>query len=581
MIRQNIHHFFPDLSRESESVRRYAARMLGIESEEQIVPFLLDALESADPQVRREAVRALGEIKDPAALDGLSAALGDDDEETREGAARCLGLLNTLGGVPVLAGALSGSSSVVRAAAAGALSWMAGFMSWQDTGVDAREAMLRALLSAVPALVAVLHDDNEDVSVKAARALGSFDSGAESHLLDALDQSSDRVRCQLVLALGRLKAPESVPMLLELMEDVDYGVRYDACSALKGMKVSQAVPAFIGGLRDSDSGVRSISAEALGDMGDRQAVPALIAALDEWDRNVRLEVIDALGRLGDREAVPALLSVVRDPRGVRPRPVGYALARLGGDQAWEGIVAAVEGGYIPLSPGIARMLGESGYVRAMPRLRGLLDADDGYQCWCDALALKGLGDTVTGPEMLEELGSDVPWRRARAAWSLGALGGPESVEPLIEALGDDRDCMREAAAFALGEMDDSRAAGPLTAAASDESEGVRRRGAVFAGEAEHGAGTCGAPLALLCRRTRSESIPARRDPVPVVAASRFSMAPGPAWSVMCRTLSTLRHNSAACRRNLTVSLPAAQFSTAVCQSVNPPTWDTLTPPFIG
>lgn len=263
--------------------------------------------------------------------------------------------------------------------------------------------MLRVLLSSVPALVAALQDDDEDVRVKAAGALGSFDSGAESHLLDALDQSSGRVRSQLVLALG-LKAPESVPMLLELMEDADRGVRYDACSALKGMRVSQAVP-------------------------------ALIAALDEWDRKVRSEVVGALGRLGGREAVPALLSVVRDTRGMSFRSVGYALASLEGDQAWEGIVEAVEMGYVSLGPGIAWSLGESGYVRAMPRLRGLLDVDTGVECRCAAMALKGLGDTVTGPEMLEELGSDVPWRRARAARSLGALGGPESVEPLIAAWG--------------------------------------------------------------------------------------------------------------------------------------------------
>ena len=163
MTTQNIHRFIPDLSRTSESVRMYAARMLGIESEEQIVPFLLDALESADPQARREAVRALGEIKDPAALDGLSAALGDDDEETREAAARSLGQLNIPGAVPALAGALSGPSAVVRAAAAEAMRRMAGSMYWQDTGVDAREAMLRALLSSVPDLAGALRDDDENV----------------------------------------------------------------------------------------------------------------------------------------------------------------------------------------------------------------------------------------------------------------------------------------------------------------------------------------------------------------------------------------------------------------------------------
>ena len=87
---------------------------------------------------------------------------------------------------------------------------------------------MQALSSAVPSLVRALRDDDDHVRENAARAraallagivadaLGGFDSDAESHLLAALDDPSERVRCEIVVALGRLQAPESVPLLIDL-----------------------------------------------------------------------------------------------------------------------------------------------------------------------------------------------------------------------------------------------------------------------------------------------------------------------------------------------------------------------------
>ena len=154
---------------------------------------------------------------------------------------------------------------------------------------------------------------------------------------------------------------------------------------------------------------------ALGDIGDRQAARALIAALDEWDRRVRERVVMALGKLGDRQAVPALLSALRDLRGSSPRSVGTALALLVGDQAWKGVLNAAEVGSLSLTHRIATLLGESGYVQGMPRLRALLDSHSGLESVYPAMALRLLEDTITGPEMVEELASDAPWRCARAA----------------------------------------------------------------------------------------------------------------------------------------------------------------------
>ena len=388
---------------------------MGIESVEQVVPFLLDSLGSADPEVRRQTAQTLGEFRDPAALDGLAIALGDDDESTRAGAARSLGMLNIPEAVPPLAGAFSDPSAVVRANAADALSRVAGFLSSFNVGVDSKEGMLQALSSAVPSLVRALRDDDDHVRENAARALGGFDSDAESHLLAALDDPSERVRCEIVVALGRLQAPESVPLLIDLMRHADHPLRYEACQVLHEMGSVEALPAFIAALKDSNRGIRERSARALGDIGDRQAARALIAALDEWDRRVRERVVMALGKLGDRQAVPALLSALRDLRGSSPRSVGTALALLVGDQAWEGVLNAAEVGSLSLTHRIARLLGESGYVQGMPRLRALLDSHSGLESVYPAMALRLLEDTITGPEMVEELASDTPWRCARAA----------------------------------------------------------------------------------------------------------------------------------------------------------------------
>ena len=68
---------------------------------------------------------------------------------------------------------------------------------------------MQALSSAVPSLVRALRDDDDHVRENAARALGGFDSDAESHLLAALDDPSERVRCEIVVALETRTEPPS------------------------------------------------------------------------------------------------------------------------------------------------------------------------------------------------------------------------------------------------------------------------------------------------------------------------------------------------------------------------------------
>ena len=97
----------PTLTHHNREARRYAAMMLGIREDDQLVPFLADLLQSESVSARRAAAHALGTPTgsllapnramwsaptiDPLAVRSLTASLGDADAVVRANSARSLG----------------------------------------------------------------------------------------------------------------------------------------------------------------------------------------------------------------------------------------------------------------------------------------------------------------------------------------------------------------------------------------------------------------------------------------------------------------------------------------------------------
>ena len=268
----------PALSHHNGRVRRYAAMMLGIGGDEQLVNFLVDLLQSDSEPARRAAARALGvsirPLPDPGRPGGPDPAAVDR--------------------------------------------------------------------LAVESLTAALRDPDALVRSHAADALRAFSAPASlTALLPMLQDPEEEVRFATALAAGDLGAPQSLPVLLEALRHGPPCRRRQAAASLRVLGDVAFVPALMDALADPGRVAQKRAAVALGSLGDPRAVPALIDALGapnimaEERRGLREDLVNALGLLGDCRAVPALIRALYDyERHVRSAALS-SLVKLGGTQAEE------------------------------------------------------------------------------------------------------------------------------------------------------------------------------------------------------------------------------------------------------
>ena len=434
----------PALSHRNGRVRRYAAMMLGIGGDDQLVAFLVDLLQADSPSARRSAARALGTSLRPFSDPGRAAGSGPDAVDRLA--------------VESLTAALRDPDFLVRAHAADALRTF-------------------SVPESLPALLPMLQDREEEVRVAAA------------------------------LAAGELGAPQSLPVLLETLRHGPPHRRRQAAASLRALGDTAAVPALMDALADPSRAVQEQAAVALGSLGDPRAVPALIDALGapnimtEERKGLREDLVNALGRLGDRRAVPALIRALKDyDKHVRDAALS-SLAELGGSEAEDALIGLVDRNIFDARPDVSarvaiRSLGRMRVVRAMPMLRLAMEEGQLELAPVAARALRQLGDTITAGDVLAWLSSANSDRRLRAVLTLPALVDRDALPHLLSALGDGDAAVRAAAARQLGRLDDGSAILVLTDALQDEEEVEEVREAIR-----------GALAALAKRRERNCAAP--------------------------------------------------------------------------
>ena len=117
----------------------------------------------------------------------------------------------------------------------------------------------------------------------------------------------------LVLALGRVGHPSSVPVLTEHLDDPDGHVRLNALFSLGNIGVpaaAEAAPAVAELLVDDDVGVRAYAAYILGSLENPEVRDRLAVALNDPATEVRWNSAVALARLGDSAGLEELMKMV-------------------------------------------------------------------------------------------------------------------------------------------------------------------------------------------------------------------------------------------------------------------------------
>lgn len=303
--------------------------------------------------------------------------------------------------------------------------------------------------SATVALITALEDDDTEVRLAAARALGDrADTAAINALVNALRRdASAEVRQAAAHALGQIEDARAVPGLTAaLREERNRDVRLEIIRAFGEIESDASVPALTAALRgEDDAEMRRTIVWALGEIESADAVPALLPLLRDPDKEVRSQAVWALGEIESATAVDGLAAMLSGERDAEVR------ARI----AWA--------------------LGEIEDPRGVPALEAALrdsDADVRRHAIIALAEVDGLRTLPAG--ILAAMRDADPEVRMHAARAAGEIQDVAAVPALVTLMRDASLDVRRQAVMALGEMRSATAAEALVAALRDEDPEIRR-----------------------------------------------------------------------------------------------------------
>ena len=181
------------------------------------------------------------------------------------------------------------------------------------------------------------------------------ESRAIESLIQVLSSDDSSHRCYAAQALGRMRCSQAVSALVERLRDEDIDVCLDAAIALGDIGSESGVLGLLESFNNDPSGeVRSIIAEALNKISSKESVEALLSAVKERDPNIEMGAdwdywwdvqshsVAALGRIGDPKAIPIIEAALDDIEGQDLSVEAFlALASLG-DPGIEALMSRLE-----------------------------------------------------------------------------------------------------------------------------------------------------------------------------------------------------------------------------------------------
>jgi HEAT repeat protein len=162
----------------------------------------------------------------------------------------------------------------------------------------------------------------------AALQLAVDGTGSLPHLEEFLQDPNEDVRWWAARSLAEIRDPAVTPLLLQALHDPEPAVGQCAALALRYQADPDAIPTLIQALSLPDRLMARLAADALIATGE-ESVPALIEIMENKSQPARLEAARALGEIGDPRAIPVLFKALDEDSAILEHWAGEGLEKMG------------------------------------------------------------------------------------------------------------------------------------------------------------------------------------------------------------------------------------------------------------
>jgi HEAT repeat protein len=420
---------------------------LGADAEEAVV----DALAVAAGTARKFLVEALGGARGDRAVATLAAAAEDEDPNVAAAAIDALARVGGTLAVRALRGRLRAADPYQRMAALDALDRLEVDVPWEELEPLVADRLVRRV--AIPALGRSGHPAAASVLAEALQERSPHVVHAAIVALARLAAASEETERAVAAALERASARVHAVLAEALAREAPRLLRVAATQLALIVRLPAALPVVVDLVADDALPPRAL--DALARWGEAATVPLLerAAEVDGVRRAVALELAADLATTGDEALRGALRSALADPAVAVVAAAARSLARHGGEEDVEALVAAAESDSELVAHACADAL--AAIARRFPR--AVEDAVSrrpltGHAGSVLATVVVALGGPDALERVREALASDEPATRRAAVASLGGAPSFTAAELAAFALADEDVDVQTAAAQALGRM---------------------------------------------------------------------------------------------------------------------------------
>jgi HEAT repeat protein len=306
------------------------------------------------------------------------------------------------------------------------------------------EALDRVLAIGLDAIypildMAVRNDDNADLRNGAMEVLVRFGQQAVPRLVSLLRDGNEEVRNFSAVMLGDIGSREPVSELVRALRDPEENVRHAAAEALGKIGDRAALVPLID-LLDEDFWQQFPAIVGIGSMRDRRGLPYLIRFLDH--ELLAQPAVEAIGKIGDPRALPILGGLISHPSCAIVPVLARAIYEIL-------VTSGADGGNYHRDHedcSLRQVITPEGVENLKREMRAEAPAE---QLSAVVSLLGWLGELSSFPLMIRLLGENEYHDVVKDA--LVCLG-PGVIDSLVKLLADDRERVRTVALSVLGEL---------------------------------------------------------------------------------------------------------------------------------